>query len=102
MGKTITFFDLSKRKYRILIDGGASTAADNLDGGAATMETEEDADTDIFMPVRTQTGYFRFIGTNDHSTWLSLIPSNSLSKRPPHISRTTLSAMTSHASHQAS
>ena len=81
MGKTITFFDLSKRQYRILIDGGASTAADNIIGGAATMETEEDADTDIFMPVRTQTGYFRFIGTNDHSTWLSLIPSNSLSKR---------------------
>ena len=77
MGKTITFVDRAERKYQLLIDGGGTA----LDGGSVTFETQENADADMFMPVRCQTGTFRYIGTNDHSNWLSLIPSDAIDKR---------------------
>ena len=76
MGYTITFVDRAERKYRLLIDGGETA----LDGGAVTFETQEDNDADMFMPVRCQTGAFRYIGKNDHATWLGLIPTDALSK----------------------
>lgn len=77
MGYTITFFDRAERKYQLLIDGGGTA----LDGGAVTFETQENADADMFTPVRCQTGTFRYIGRDDHATWLNIIPSSSLSKR---------------------
>ena len=76
MGYTITFFDRAERKYQLLIDGGGTA----LDGGAVTFETQEDANADMFTPVRCQTGTFRYIGTNDHSNWLAIIPADALSK----------------------
>ena len=77
MGKTITFVDRAERKYQLLIDGGGTA----LDGGSVTFETQEDNDADMFKPVRCQTGTFRYIGTNDHDAWLSLIPSDAIDKR---------------------
>ena len=76
MGYTITFVDRAERKYRLLIDGGDTA----LDGGAVTFETQEDNDAYMFKPVRCQTGAFRYIGKNDHATWLGLIPTDALSK----------------------
>ena len=76
MGYTITFVDRAERKYRLLIDGGGTA----LDGGAVNFETQEDNDADMFKPVRCQTGAFRYIGKNDHATWLGLIPTDALSK----------------------
>ena len=51
-------------------------------GAASAFETVEEADTDMFMPVRTQSGTFRFIGTGSagRNAWLGMIPSNALSK----------------------
>ena len=94
MGKTITFFDISNRKFRLLIDGGASTDADYLTGGAVTMETQEDADADMFTPVRCQNGNFSYIGTNDHDAWLTMIPANSLSMRVVLQRRTSAAGVT--------
>lgn len=77
MGYTITFFDRAERKYQLLIDGGGTA----LDGGAVTFETQEDAGADMFMPMRCQTGTFRYIGHNDHATWQSMIPADAIDKR---------------------
>lgn len=77
MGYTITFFDRAERKYQLLIDGGGTA----LDGGAVTFETQEDAGADMFMPVRCQSGTFRYLGHNDHATWQSMIPADAIDKR---------------------
>lgn len=39
------------------------------------IETQEDADTDMFMPVRTQSGYVRMMA-EDNTTWRQFIPSS--------------------------
>jgi hypothetical protein len=77
MAYTITFVDRASRTYTLTLT--TPTGSGTLNGGAATIETNEDADTDMFMPVRCQTGSFRYLGKNDHATWLNLIPANSLS-----------------------
>jgi hypothetical protein len=76
MGYTLLFKSLKGTDYRLIIDGGGTL----IDGAASAFETTEDANADMFTPVRTQNGYFRFIGHNDHSTWLGMIPIDALSK----------------------
>lgn len=75
MGYTITFYDLASKKYSLKINGGGTA----LMGAATTFETQEDSDADMFTPIRCQTGSFRYLGKDDHSTWLNLIPANALS-----------------------
>ena len=76
MGYTLLFKSLKGTDYRLIIDGGGTL----IDGAASAFETQEDADADMFTPVRTQKGYFRFLGYSDHATWLNMIPNDSLSK----------------------
>lgn len=76
MGYTLLFKSLKGTDYRLIIDGGGTL----ITGAATPLETTEDANADMFTPVRTQNGYFRFIGHNDHSTWLGMIPIDALSK----------------------
>lgn len=51
-----------------------------LKGAATPFETEEDDDTDIFTPVRTQSGYVRVVddGTFD---WKQIIPTMATSRK---------------------
>ena len=77
MGYTILFKSFTGTDYRLLIDGGGTS----LNGEDMTFITQENADADMFTPVRTQTGSFRFVGTDDHDNWLGMIPTNALSKR---------------------
>ena len=77
MGYTILFKSFTGTDYRLIIDGGGTP----LDGGALTFSTQEDANADMFTPIRTQTGAFRFVGNNDHANWLGMIPTNALSKK---------------------
>ena len=77
MAYTLTFVDRASRTYTLTIS--TPTGSGTLEGAAATIETSEDADTDMFLPVRCQSGSFRYLGKNDHSTWLNLIPANAMS-----------------------
>ena len=77
MGYQIPFRSFKNTAYVLEIGGGGTA----LDGAVDTFVTEEDANTDFFTPVRTQSGTFRYIGSgaNDHATWLSMVPTNALS-----------------------
>ena len=70
MAYTIPFKSLSGTDYIIEISGGSGT----LTGAAEPFVTQEADDADMFLPIRTQTGYIRIVGVNDRATWLSLIP----------------------------
>ena len=70
MAYTIPFKSLSDTDYIIEISGGSGT----LTGASEPFVTQEADDADMFLPIRTQTGYIRIVGVNDRATWLSLIP----------------------------
>lgn len=56
------------------------TASGTLTGAAEPFTTQEADDADMFLPIRTQSGYIRTVGINDRATWLSLIPNGVTSK----------------------
>lgn len=56
------------------------TASGTLTGAAEPFTTQEVDDADMFLPIRTQSGYIRTVGINDRATWLSLIPNGVTSK----------------------
>ena len=77
MGYQIPFKSFKDTDYVLEIGGGGTA----LDVAVDTFVTEEDANTDFFTPVRTQSGTFRYIGSgaNDHATWMAMIPTDALS-----------------------
>jgi hypothetical protein len=56
------------------------TASGTLTGAAEPFTTQEADDTDMFLPIRTQSGYIHTVGINDRDTWISLIPNGVTSK----------------------
>ena len=56
------------------------TASGTLTGAAEPFATQEADDADMFLPIRTQSGYIHTVGINDRATWLSLIPNGVTSK----------------------
>ncbi len=54
---------------------GGVTPATSPKLSSEPIETQEDADTDMFMPVRTQSGYVRMVA-EDNTTWRQFIPSS--------------------------
>lgn len=76
MGYILQFKSLKGTDYALLIDGGGTAIV----GATTSFETKEDSSTDMFTPVRTQTGTFRFVGKNDHATWLAMVPADALDK----------------------
>ena len=77
MGYQIPFRSFKNTAYVLEINGGGTV----LDGAVDTFVTEEDADTDFFKPVRTQSGTFRYLGSGsgDRAVWLAMIPTNAIS-----------------------
>lgn len=77
MGYQIPFRSFKNTAYVLEINGGGTV----LDGAVDMFVTEEDADTDFFKPVRTQSGTFRYLGSGngDRAVWLAMIPTNALS-----------------------
>ena len=71
------FKSLNGTTYTVQVDGVTLSTTPPL--AATPFSTEEDGDTDVFTPVRTQTGYLRLMST-DLSTWRSLIPSGALAE----------------------
>lgn len=76
MGYQIPFKSFKGTDYVLMINGGGTI----LDGSAQVFTTEEDADTDFFKPVRTQSGTFKYLGegANDRAMWLAMIPQDAL------------------------
>jgi len=69
------FVALDGTTYTLNIGGVTPATSPKL--SSEPMETQEDADTDMFMPVRTQSGYVRMVA-EDNTTWRQFIPSSAI------------------------
>ena len=77
----VPFQSLGGTQYMVYIYEQTSGTLVTLTGAAEPFMTQEEDDTDIFTPIRTQSGYIRVIDeTNDGSLLESLIPSNNTQK----------------------
>lgn len=76
----IGFQGLTGKDYecRVYDDGVSGTS--RLTGSVDVFVTDEDTDEDRFVPVRLQSGYLRFLDTDD-AQWRSILPSYSGEKR---------------------
>ena len=73
MAYSQNFVSLDGTTYTLNIDGVTPATSPKL--SSEPIETQEDADTDMFMPVRTQSGYVRMMAENN-TTWRQFIPSS--------------------------
>lgn len=85
----IPFMSLNGTSYEVQVDG--ATAETTLTGAAQPFVTQEDDDDDIFMPVRTQSGYLRIVDTGkdangNNFNWRDLIPTT-ITSRPVRLYR---------------
>ena len=93
---SITFKSLrTGTVYTLAIGGGTGTAIP-LTPGTQPFSTDEDTDTNEFLPVRTQSGYIRIVdngldANGNAFDWKDLIPANSTSRpvRLTHIEGST-------------
>ena len=80
MAYSQNFTSLDGTTYTIEVNGVTlPTGATVPPLGNDPFTTEEDADTDMFMPVRTQSGYIR-MQSMDKTTWRSFIPSGAVAE----------------------
>lgn len=83
---TIDFKTLRKDELlQIAIFGSVNTTPRALYGAATPIVTEEDNDADLFMPVRTQTGYINIVDTGQTQdgqifNWHDLLPSGAMDR----------------------
>ena len=68
-----SFISLDGETFTLRIDGVTPSVALPLSDDP--ISTDEDSDSDMFMPVRTQSGYIRLLST-DKTTWRQFIPSS--------------------------
>ena len=68
-----SFISLDGDTFTLRIDGVTPSVA--LPLSDEPISTDEDSDSDMFMPVRTQSGYIRILST-DKTTWRQFIPSS--------------------------
>ena len=73
MAYSQNFISLDGTTYTLNIGGVTPATSPKL--SSEPIETQEDADTDMFMPVRTQSGYVRMMA-EDNTTWRQFIPSS--------------------------
>ena len=88
---TITFKSLRAQTVYTLNIGGGTGNAIPLKGGAQPFVTQEDYDEDMFVPIRTQSGYLRVVDDGKDANgntwdWNDLIPSTDTS-RPVTLTR---------------
>ena len=80
MAYTQNFKSLDGTTYTIQVDGVTLPSGVTTPPlGADPFTTEEDADTDLFMPTRTQSGYLR-MQSMDKTTWRMFIPASAVSE----------------------
>lgn len=76
----IKFVSLRKPNvtYTVSIYGGGSGVTE-LTGADQPFVTQEDSDDDMFLPVRTQSGYLRFVDDGSVN-WRSIIPTTDIDR----------------------
>ena len=80
MAYTQNFISLNGTTYTIEVQGVTlPSGVDTPPLGADPFTTDEEADTDMFIPVRTQSGYLR-MQSMDKTTWRSFIPSSAVAE----------------------
>lgn len=81
MAYTKSFVTLSGQTLTVSVDG-VTTSAD-LPLAAEPFETEEADDVDVFLPIRTQSGYLRMLVADStaRTAWRSFIPTGATEKR---------------------
>lgn len=77
MAYTQNFKALDGTVFTVTVDGVTLTTTPPLSD--VPFETQEDGNADVYVPVRTQSGYIRMRST-DLSTWRNLIPSGALAE----------------------
>lgn len=82
---SITFKSLRAGTTYVVNIGGGTGAAVPLKGGAQPFTTEEDGDEDVFVPIRTQSGYIRIVDDGKDANgaafdWKDLMPETDTSR----------------------
>ena len=82
---SITFKSLRAGTTYVVNIGGGDGAAVPLKGGAQPFTTEEDGDEDVFVPIRTQSGYIRIVDDGKDANgaafdWKDLMPDTDTSR----------------------
>ena len=82
---SITFKSLRAGTTYVVNIGGGTGAAVPLKGGAQPFTTEEDGDEDVFVPIRTQSGYIRIVDDGKDANgaffdWKDLMPDTDTSR----------------------
>ena len=68
-----SFISLDGETFTLRIDGVTPSVA--LPLSDEPISPDEDSDAELFMPVRTQSGYIRILSP-DKTTWRSRIPAS--------------------------
>ena len=77
----ITFETIAGDVIEVLIqDNGWTGSVTQLQAANQPFTTEEDNDTDAFVPIRTQTGYINII-TSDINLVRNIIPRNGTTRK---------------------
>ncbi len=76
----IGFQSRTGKNYELRIVDDSLNANTALVGSVEVFTTDEDTDEDVFLPVRCQTGYVRFVDTDD-GQWRTIMPQYSAEKR---------------------
>lgn len=82
---SITFKSLRAGTTYVVNIGGGTGAAIPLKGGAQPFTTQEDGSDDLFIPVRTQSGYLRIVddgldANGNAFDWKDLVPETDTSR----------------------
>lgn len=80
----IIFKDIDEKKHYVdIYDATKDTATvDILTGAANPISTDEQSDDDFYMPIRTQSGYIRFVIDKQHEDILSELMPTTATDRP--------------------
>lgn len=80
----IIFKDIDEKKHYVdIYDATKDTATvDILTGAANPVSTDEQSDDDFYMPIRTQSGYLRFVIDKQHEDILSELMPTTATDRP--------------------
>ena len=76
MAYTQNFYGIDGTLYTVEVDG--VTPAVNPPLAAEPFQSQEDNETDMFVPVRTQSGYLRLLLTETANNWKQFVPSSAV------------------------
>ena len=76
MAYTQSFYGLDGTQYTVNIDNVSPATPPPL--AAQPFESQENDDSDLFIPVRTQSGYLRILLTENAHNWKQFVPTGAV------------------------